>query len=104
MIVSGYDDGYVRTAPVGTYPAGASPYGCLDMAGNVWEWCSDWYGETYYGTSPSNNPQGPSSGSLRVLRGGSWNSVARRLRCAYRIGDETSYRRGGYGFRCSYRQ
>jgi len=104
MIVSGYDDGYVRTAPVGTYPAGASPYGCLDMAGNVWEWCSDWYGETYYGTSPSNNPQGPSSGSSRVLRGGSWYNCAGLLRCAYRCGVGASSRDDGDGFRCSYRQ
>jgi eukaryotic-like serine/threonine-protein kinase len=60
------------TAEVGSYPAGASPYGALDMAGNVWEWVNDWYDENYYESSPSENPQGPSSGDDRGLRGGSW--------------------------------
>jgi formylglycine-generating enzyme required for sulfatase activity len=95
------DDGYARTAPAGSYPAGASPYGCLDMAGNVWEWCDDWYGENYYASSASNNPTGPSSGSRRVLRGGSWNYGARYLRCSYRYWFEPSYRNYGLGFRCA---
>jgi len=60
------------TTAVGSYPAGASPYGALDMAGNVQEWVNDWYGETYYSQSPANNPQGPSSGDYRVLRGGTY--------------------------------
>ena len=58
------------TARVGSFPAGASPYGCLDMAGNVWEWCADWY-DASYRNSVNNNPQGPASGAPRVLRGGS---------------------------------
>ena len=56
------NDGYAETAPVGSYPAGASPYGALDLAGNVWEWVADWYAETYYASSPAQNPVGPASG------------------------------------------
>ncbi|MBI3890641.1 MAG: SUMF1/EgtB/PvdO family nonheme iron enzyme [Candidatus Wallbacteria bacterium] len=60
------------TTAVGSYPLGRSPLGCLDMAGNVWEWCADWYGEHYYENSPSKDPQGPENGCARVLRGGGW--------------------------------
>ena len=58
------------TDAVGSYPAGASPYGALDMAGNVWEWLNDWYNGSYYSSSPGSNPPGPATGSYRVLRGG----------------------------------
>ncbi len=61
------------THPVGSFPTGDSPYGCLDMAGNVWEWCVDWYKTDYYATSSLKNPTGPEKGSTRVLRGGAWN-------------------------------
>ena len=64
------------TGPVGSIAAGASPYGCLDMAGNVWQWRSDWYNPDYYKTAPSNNPTGPTSGKTRLLRGGSWDDYA----------------------------
>ena len=60
------------TTPVGSYPAGASPAGVWDLAGNVWEWVADWYDEGYYAGSPAQNPQGPNAGAYRVLRGGSW--------------------------------
>ena len=62
------------TSRVGSYPSGASPYGVMDMAGNVDEWVQDWYDSSYYSVSPSNNPQGPETGTYRVLRGGSWVS------------------------------
>ncbi|MBN1272959.1 MAG: SUMF1/EgtB/PvdO family nonheme iron enzyme [Candidatus Aminicenantes bacterium] len=73
-----------KTMPVGTYNGGVSPYGAYDMAGNVFEWCLDWYGSDYYSYSPSHNPQGPSSGSGRVRRGGSWNGNTDYLRSADR--------------------
>ncbi|MGV8121672.1 MAG: SUMF1/EgtB/PvdO family nonheme iron enzyme [Candidatus Xenobiia bacterium LiM19] len=73
------------TTPVGSFPSGVSPWGCLDVAGNVWEWCSDWYEENYYKSSPSRNPEGPPRGQYRVCRGGSWcNGGSRNVRCAYR--------------------
>jgi formylglycine-generating enzyme required for sulfatase activity len=93
-------DGYARTAPVGSFPSGASPYGCMDMAGNVWEWCNDWYGDKYYQSSANNDPQGPFSGSSRVRRGGSWNSGVARLRCANRTWDVPALRGNTLGFRC----
>jgi formylglycine-generating enzyme required for sulfatase activity len=81
------DDGYAYTAPVGHYPSGASPYGALDVAGNVWEWAADWYDLNYYSRSPNANPQGPASGSRRVPRGGSWPDDREILRCAFRMWD-----------------
>jgi formylglycine-generating enzyme required for sulfatase activity len=67
------------TTAVGSFPAGASPYGALDMAGNAWEWVADWYDENYYAVSPARNPTGPASGTLRILRGGMWYTGASEL-------------------------
>jgi formylglycine-generating enzyme required for sulfatase activity len=72
------------TTPVGKYPAGAGPFGHLDLAGNVWEWCYDWY--AHYVAKDLDNPIGPKNGESRVLRGGSWvNDFADDLRCANRL-------------------
>jgi formylglycine-generating enzyme required for sulfatase activity len=72
------------TAPVGSSPSGASPYGAVDVAGNVWEWVNDWYDMDYYDTSPYANPPGPASGAYKVLRGGGWSSYLNHVRVAYR--------------------
>jgi len=104
------DDGYAKTAPVGSYPTGVSPYGALDMAGNVWEWVSDWYDFYYYGESPQYNPQGPdspksnwqdsASGPSRVLRGGSWLGFDTNERSAYRAWSPPDKSDIVIGFRC----
>jgi formylglycine-generating enzyme required for sulfatase activity len=65
------DDGHTETSPVGSFPPNA--WGLYDMSGNVWEWCQDWYDNTYFIESPRKDPTGPPSGNDRVLRGGSWN-------------------------------
>jgi eukaryotic-like serine/threonine-protein kinase len=97
---TGDDDGYAGTAPVGSYPTGASPYGALEMAGNVWEWVSDWYAFGYYGRSPQSNPQGPNSGQYRVLRGGSWYGFSSNARTGFRAWSEPDKRDVVMGFRC----
>lgn len=89
------------TTPVGAYPAGASPYGALDMGGNVWEWVADWYQADYYVNSPLQNPQGPSEGEYRILRGGSWHMRDSVVRTAYRKTFQTDYSYYYIGFRCA---
>ena len=98
------DDGYEYTAPVGSYSDGASPYGALDMAGNVWEWVADWYDADYYANSPSRNPAGSDSGDSRVLRGGSWNLSQYVVRSAFRNGSSPDLRYYNVGFRCALSQ
>lgn len=96
------DNSPTGTMPVGSFPAGVSPYGCMDMAGNVIEWCADWYSNIYYKNAPNSNPPGPSSGSDRVIRGGSWSyNFDSYFRCAFRDSIDPTYRISDYGFRCA---
>ncbi|MDP1544501.1 MAG: formylglycine-generating enzyme family protein [Anaerolineales bacterium] len=100
---TGVDDGYTFTAPVGSYPAGASPYGALDMAGNVGEFVFDWFNTKYYTVSPEYNPQGPdepASGDHRGNRGGSWSDHEDGLRTSNRSGLRYDRSRNSFGIRC----
>jgi len=89
------------TTQVGSYPDGASPYGALDMAGNVYEWVQDWYQADYYSGSPYNNPPGPATGTSRVLRGGGWNYFWIKIRTAARLFYTPDYTDLNIGFRCA---
>jgi formylglycine-generating enzyme required for sulfatase activity len=90
-----------QTMPVGSKSKGVSPYGALDMAGNVWEWVSDRYQEDYYQTAPDRNPQGPNKGTGQVMRGGSWSEAPINARCAYRSWYMPDARYFNLGFRCA---
>jgi formylglycine-generating enzyme required for sulfatase activity len=89
------------TEPVGSYPDGASPYGTLDMAGNVIEWVFDYFHETYYQVSPEENPLGPASGNTRVYRGGAYHNLAEALRVVMRGSRGARQSQPDIGFRCA---
>ena len=95
-----FSDGYPGASPVGSFPDGASPFGVLDMAGNVWEWTIDWFQPTYYSTSPEENPLGPASGSTRTNRGGSWSNPTSGVRAAARTSLTPKKVLDTLGFRC----
>ena len=90
------------TSQVGSYPLGASPYGLMDMAGNVGEWVADWYDSDYYSVSPYSNPPGPSTGDYRVRRGGYWRMNWPYVRAAMRLENWPDDMGSPYGgFRCA---
>jgi formylglycine-generating enzyme required for sulfatase activity/serine/threonine protein kinase len=94
------DDGYATTAPVGSFPKGASRYGVEDVVGNVWEWVADYYGP--YDKEEAKAPKGPAQGEERVIRGGSWNaSYASWIRPTFRYKNVPENRSYGIGFRCA---
>lgn len=91
------DDGYPETSPVGAFPFGASAFGMEDMAGNVWEWCLDYYEP--YRPAPKVNPRGPAMGNRRVYRGGSWKSRFNSLRTTVRGSNVPTFSCNDLGFR-----
>ncbi|MBS2019585.1 MAG: SUMF1/EgtB/PvdO family nonheme iron enzyme [Deltaproteobacteria bacterium] len=94
------DDGFAGTAPVGSFPKGASRYGVLDIVGNVWEWVSDVYAP--YTADERVDPRGPESGDERVIRGGAWNGAYPAwVRPTFRYKDAPAKRSHGIGFRCA---
>jgi formylglycine-generating enzyme required for sulfatase activity len=90
-------DGYAFTAPVGQFKPNA--FGLYDMHGNAWQWCSDYYSETYYAKSPVDDPQGPDAGRLRVARGGGWGGGPIGCRASNREGYAPTLCDYGIGFR-----
>ncbi len=98
VIDPSYDDGYPETAPVGSFPEGASWCGALDMAGNVREWVVDWFG--YFSVDPQVNPVGPDEGDAHIPKGGCWLDTPDDLRSSNRGENSPDYTRHKVGFRC----
>jgi formylglycine-generating enzyme required for sulfatase activity len=97
------DSNIGHPTPVGIFPQDRSPEGVIDLAGNVWEWCGDWYSHDYYRECHEqgmvNDPLGPDAGDDRVLRGGAFHSVPVNLRCSFRSRDLPPDRDLNIGFR-----
>ncbi len=97
----GEEDGHAYTGPVDSFDPGRSPFGLYNMAGNVEEWVSDWYGEHFYKEGQITLPQGPDSGNTKVVRGGSWESSSTLARTTKRHTVDPSRKEAGIGFRCA---
>jgi formylglycine-generating enzyme required for sulfatase activity len=95
------EDGFAGTAPAGAFPANG--FGLHNMTGNVWEWCQDWFHPDAYGTIGGSHPSGPSGGTHKVMRGGSYlchESYCYRYRVAARSANTPDSSAGNIGFRC----
>lgn len=99
----GHLDGFAMASPVDSFHQGASPYGALNMAGNVAEWVSDWFDQDYYTVSPRENPKGPKNSGMgkKSWRGASWFAGFDHMRCAYRDYDDIVASGQIIGFRCA---
>jgi len=87
--------------PVGSYEAGKSPFGVYDIVGNVWEWVNDWYDPRYYEKSPVKNPQGPDTGTMKIIRGAGWQNETPAVRIFTRVNSDPKVRNESTGFRCA---
>jgi formylglycine-generating enzyme required for sulfatase activity len=95
-------DGFASRAPVGSFTAGASPHGVLDLGGNVWEWTSGYFSREPPQAATKFDPRGPLAGDERTIRGGSYRSPPSDLRLTRRVGLSPEERLPGVGFRCAY--
>jgi formylglycine-generating enzyme required for sulfatase activity len=89
------------TTKVGSFPAGASPYGVMDLAGNVWEWTQDWYEWTYYQGSPKTDPMGSQEGYQKIVKGGAWDYSANVMTISYNSDHLPQEFKLSFGFRCT---
>ena len=99
--VFGLKEGDETVAPVGDHPQGRSPYGIHDLAGNLYEWVSDWYDDAFYAAAATRNPRGPVAGTTKVQRGGSYINQPYRLRSAFRTKGDPTEHDPHVGFRCA---
>ena len=99
--VFGLKEGAETVSPIGTRDQGQSPYGVHDLAGNLYEWVTDWYDDVFYATNPTSNPRGPAEGTAKVQRGGSYTNTPYRLRASFRTKGDPTEHEPNVGFRCA---